>query len=82
VNVEKLKRMANQIGAFFDADPDQETAVAEIAGHLQRFWNPDMRTELIRYAAAGGEGLRDSVRRAAARLAETAPTGAPPPSAR
>jgi formate dehydrogenase subunit delta len=47
-----LIRMANQIGAFFEAMPDREQAVKDIAGHLRRTWDPRMRMQLL--AMLGG----------------------------
>lgn len=47
-----LIRMANQIGDFFEAMPDREQAVKDIASHLRRTWDPRMRTELL--ATLGG----------------------------
>jgi formate dehydrogenase subunit delta len=46
--------MANQIGAFFEAMPDREQAVQDIASHLRRTWEPRMRTQLM--ATLGGAG--------------------------
>jgi formate dehydrogenase subunit delta len=58
MNQHHLATMANQIGAFFLSYPDREEARAEIATHLQRFWAPRMRTQLLEYiAVTGGEGL-------------------------
>ena len=37
--VDKLVRMANQIGDFFAALPEAE-GVAGAANHLKRFWTP------------------------------------------
>jgi formate dehydrogenase subunit delta len=48
MNREHLIRMANQIGAFFEAMPDREQAVADIATHLKRTWEPRMRREILR----------------------------------
>jgi formate dehydrogenase subunit delta len=42
---DKLAYMANQIGKFFAHQP-HEKAVASIADHLQKFWDPRMRTEI------------------------------------
>jgi formate dehydrogenase subunit delta len=42
--------------------------VANIQNHLQLFWEPRMRTAIIRYLAAGGEGLCPLARAAVARL--------------
>ena len=39
MEVEKLIKMANQIGDFFEANPDEEEAKREIASHLKKFWN-------------------------------------------
>ena len=43
--------MANQIAQFFSAYP-QEDAIEGIRDHLQKFWPPSMRKELL--AIAGG----------------------------
>jgi formate dehydrogenase subunit delta len=59
--------MANQIGKFFVTE-DKATAVANIADHLVKFWDPRMRTEIIAHLAAGGEGLDPAVREAVASL--------------
>lgn len=52
MNRDKLIRMANQIGAFFEAMPDREQAVKDLASHLRLTWDPRMRTELL--AMLGG----------------------------
>ena len=53
-----LAMMANQIGSFFLSYPDQEEARAEIATHIQRFWAPRMRSQLLEHVAlTGGHGL-------------------------
>ncbi len=44
---QKLVRMANQIAAFFAAEPDRKAAVDGVAGHLKRFWEPRMRREIL-----------------------------------
>ena len=63
----KLVYMANQIGKFFVSE-DRDTAVASIADHLEKFWDPRMRAEIIAHLAAGGEGLDPEVRAAIAAL--------------
>jgi len=60
-----LVRMANQIGAFFEAMPDAEQGIAGVAEHLQKFWEPRMRAELAAYVAAHGDGELKPVVRAA-----------------
>ena len=43
---DKLAYMANQIGKFF-AHQKHEQAVASIADHLQKFWDPRMRGTIL-----------------------------------
>lgn len=69
---EKLVMMANQIGAFF-ATQKHTDAVAAIADHLKKFWEPRMRRQIVAHLDAGGAGLTPSVRDAVARLREAAP---------
>ncbi|WP_271008020.1 formate dehydrogenase subunit delta [Paucibacter sp. B51] len=47
MDIEKLVRMANQIGTFFQAMPDHAEALDGIATHIQKFWEPRMRRELL-----------------------------------
>lgn len=62
---DKLVKMANQIGAFFEADPDPARVEAGIVDHLRRFWDPRMRRELIGWLDDhDGAGLRPAVRAA------------------
>jgi len=67
----KLIYMANQIAKFFAAQG--EAAAAGVADHLRAFWDPSMRTEIIAWVQAGGDGL-SPVAEAAVRLLP--PTGA------
>lgn len=50
----KLVKMANEIAAFFAAEPDHALAVEGVANHLKRFWEPRMRRELLALLDAGG----------------------------
>ncbi len=59
-----LVKMANRIGDFFAALPDAAEARAGIAGHLQRFWEPRMRRQIVAHVERGGEGLSSIVREA------------------
>jgi formate dehydrogenase subunit delta len=68
MSVEHLVQMANDIGHFFASEPEHADAVAGIAGHLQRFWDPRMRRQILAHLDGGGEGLEDTVREAVARL--------------
>jgi len=74
MSVEHLVKMANDIGDFFRAEPERADAVAGIANHLQRFWDPRMRRAIMNYASEGGEGLNDLVREAVAKLKVPAAT--------
>lgn len=42
---EKLVMMANQIAAFFKGQPGGRAAF-DVADHLNKFWDPVMRSEL------------------------------------
>ena len=56
--------MANDIGAFFNAEPDKAEAAKSIASHLRRFWDPRMRRQIVAHYREGGAGLDDVVRSA------------------
>ena len=47
MKLEKLIAMANQIGAFFEAMPDRDQAVADVANHLRRSWELRMREQIL-----------------------------------
>jgi formate dehydrogenase subunit delta len=70
--MEKLVRMANQIGDYFRTLPEAE-AIDGAADHLKRFWTPKMRSEIVAFAAAGGAGLNPIAAGAVAAL-KTQPT--------
>jgi formate dehydrogenase subunit delta len=62
MNLDNLIVMANRIGHFFEAQPDREEALAGIADHVKKFWEPRMRVQIL--AAVGteaGAGLSDIV---------------------
>jgi formate dehydrogenase subunit delta len=61
--------MANQIGDNFGHLAGDQ-AVAALATHLEMFWAPSLRAELVRYLASGGAGLSPLVVAAARRLPE------------
>jgi formate dehydrogenase subunit delta len=69
VNVEYLVNMANDIGDYFATDPDQTHAVDGVTMHIERFWDPRMRRQIIAYYQAGGAELKPLVKDAVARLA-------------
>uniref|UniRef100_UPI001A8D0527 formate dehydrogenase subunit delta n=1 Tax=Trinickia mobilis TaxID=2816356 RepID=UPI001A8D0527 len=47
MNQEHLIVMANQIGEFFESMPDREEALAGVADHIRRFWEPRMRRAIL-----------------------------------
>jgi formate dehydrogenase subunit delta len=64
---DKLVYMANQIGRFFASQGDDQS-VAGIADHLQKYWDPRMRSAILDHLDHGGTGLEPLVRQAVARL--------------
>jgi formate dehydrogenase subunit delta len=61
MHIENLVKMANQIGQFFEAEPDREQAIKDIASHLKRFWDPRMRSAIIAHVDQGGTDLLEIV---------------------
>ncbi|GKY89105.1 formate dehydrogenase subunit delta [Sinisalibacter aestuarii] len=53
---DKMVHMANQIAAFFKTQPGGGQA-EKLAAHLNDFWEPRMRAQLIAHVAGGGAGL-------------------------
>lgn len=68
MSAERLVQMANDIGHFFKAEPQRADAIAGIANHIQRFWDPRMRRQILAHLQAGGEGLEELPREAVASL--------------
>lgn len=69
--MERLVGMANDIARYFASEPDHDEAVAGIATHLRRFWEPRMRAALLaHWRETGGSGLHELAREAVARLAQ------------
>jgi formate dehydrogenase subunit delta len=59
----KMIYMANQIGKFFTLQ-GHDKAVAGIANHLTKFWDPSMRKKIVLHLNEGGEGLDPLVKEA------------------
>lgn len=53
---DKLAYMANQIGKAF-AHQGEDKAVASVADHIVKFWDPRMRTAIFAHLDTGGAGL-------------------------
>ena len=60
---DKTARMANQIAGFFASKPHEE-AVAGVAEHINKFWEPRMRARLFSIFENESESLHDLVRAA------------------
>lgn len=65
MDLDNLITMANRIGAFFEAMPDRDAALAGIAEHIRKFWEPRMRSQLLAAIDAGRAGALSDVVRAA-----------------
>lgn len=64
MDMHHLVTMANNIGDFFAAMTDPVEARAGIAGHIRKFWEPRMRSQMQQHLQQGGEGLHPLVREA------------------
>ena len=61
--IDRLVRMANQIGEYFAPMPEHE-AIAGTASHLRLYWTPKMIREIIAFADQGRPGLNAIAARA------------------
>ncbi|GAC1456604.1 MAG: hypothetical protein PVS2B3_05020 [Steroidobacteraceae bacterium] len=60
MNIDLLVKMANEIGAFFAGTTDTAGAAAEVARHLNRYWEPRMRAQMLSYyEQRSGAGLTE-----------------------
>jgi formate dehydrogenase subunit delta len=57
---DRLVYMANQIGKFFQSQGHHQ-AVAGVADHIRKFWDPRMRKAIFAHLDAGGAGLDPNV---------------------
>ena len=64
---DRLIYMANQIGKFFQ-NQGHDKAVAGVAEHIRKFWDPRMRAAIFSHLDAGSAGLDPNVRDAIASL--------------
>jgi formate dehydrogenase subunit delta len=63
MSADRLPYMANQIGKFFQSQ-GHDKAVAGVAEHIRKFWDPRMRSAIFAHLDAGGAGLDPNVREA------------------
>jgi formate dehydrogenase subunit delta len=64
---DRLVYMANQIGKFFQSQ-GHDQAVAGVADHIRKFWDPRMRKAIFAHLDTGGAGLDPNVLEAIASL--------------
>jgi formate dehydrogenase subunit delta len=67
MDIEKLVRMANQIGTFFRHE-GPEKATDSVYKHLKDFWDPSMRKGIVAHLDAGAAGLDGHVKAAIEKL--------------
>jgi len=67
--IDKLVKMANQIGDFFTPMP-QDEATKGVATHLRRYWTPKMISEIIGYSESGDARLNPVAARGVRSLKE------------
>ena len=68
VNIDKLRKMAEQITANMAYTDDQTVVASKVADHLNRFWDPRMKAALRNYASAHSSGLSPALRKAVMQL--------------
>jgi formate dehydrogenase subunit delta len=73
MRAERLVSMANDIGAFFNGEPDKTEAARGVASHVRRFWDPRMRKEIVAHLKNGGAGLEEPARSGIQMLAHEDP---------
>lgn len=69
---EKTIKMANQIASFFHSQP--EDSAPAVAKHINDFWDPRMRAELIDLAKTDPSGLDPAVVEALIDIRSPTPT--------
>ena len=71
-----LVHKANLIARFFVTQPRAD-AVAAVANHIARYWEPRMRAQAYAWIDAGGAGLEPTAREALERLRLEKPPAGP-----
>jgi formate dehydrogenase subunit delta len=69
--LDRLVRMANQIGDFYASMPERE-GTEGVASHLRLYWTPKMIREIIAFADEGHSGLNAIASRAVDSLKQSA----------
>lgn len=69
MKTERLIKMANDIGDFFNSETDKEIAAEGLKNHLLRSWEPRMRKAIIAYCQEDGSELSALAKTAVSKLA-------------
>jgi formate dehydrogenase subunit delta len=69
MKIERLIKMANDIGNFFNSEPNKDLAAEGIKNHILRSWDPRMRNAIILYCQEDGVELSPLVKTAITKLA-------------
>lgn len=70
MNPQNLGEMANRIADFFAAEPDHAEAVAGVANHIDKFWEPRMQKQLRARIEQGDASLHPLVIEAMRQIAD------------
>lgn len=57
MKIEHLVKLANNIAAFFESEPDIAKAQKGVADHIRNFWDPRMRRQMMSRLDEPGTGL-------------------------
>ena len=49
MDIHHLIKMANDIGSFFESEPDRSKAAKGVATHLKSFWEKRMLRQILSY---------------------------------
>ena len=62
MDIHHLVKMANDIGRFFESEPDKAKGAKGVADHLRNFWEPRMLRDMFNHLdKESGNGLRPLV---------------------
>ncbi len=70
ISQDKLLHMAQQIATNLDYGDEQNVIAANVAAHLQKFWDPRMRATILTYLAEEPDAFSPILRQAVALLTE------------
>lgn len=68
MKIERLIKMANDIGNFFNSETDKEIAAEGVKNHILKSWDPRMRKAIIAYCREDGSELSSLAKAAVTKL--------------